>query len=508
MKKLSIYIILLTASFIFSQTQVTIPWLTLADSPWPMVKHDPQGTGRSPFVGPKTPHILWTMDMEYGIWSGPVIGPKEFLYVGTNTWLPQDTTNYFYSINPNGTLRWTFYTGETHLTNSGFWVDRDSIIYFGSQGGFVYAIDIYGNLKWKHDYGMNIFSHIMNIDLDSSIYVASADGNLYSIYKHNGDIRWQVSYDGGFGVSSPTFSPNGQTIYIVGHDSNLCALNLDGSLKWKFICRPAKVIPMVDNEGNIYIIAKVDSVGLHSISSDGTLRWSYNFTTWGSGGQTPPLSPAMDKNGNIYFPGPVQSSTRIFSVDYYGNLRWVYIFEQQDEVITVPLICDADGTVYCGSTFGYYYYAISSEGELLWKLPLDGYQVDNSGAIGSDGTLYIGTHLGSLTTGQEKTLIAIRDTVTTVQNINPSELNYSLQQNYPNPFNPVTHIRYSIPQSSRVTLKVFDILGKQVAKLVDKYQSAGEYDVIFSAGELSSGIYFYRLQAGNYTDVKKMLLLK
>ncbi len=100
------------------------------------------------------------------------------------------------------------------------------------------------------------------------------------------------------------------------------------------------------------------------------------------------------------------------------------------------------------------------------------------------------------------------DIITDVEEEPPGIYNYYLFQNYPNPFNPVTHIRYSIPQSSRVTLKVYDILGKQVAKLVDKYQNAGEYDVIFSAGELSSGIYFYRLQAGSYTDVKKMLFLK
>lgn len=507
-----IYLVLIITGFFIpynkAQNQVDIPWPTLADSPWPMVKHDPQGTGRSSFVGPKAPHIIWTMDMEYGILSGPVIGPEGFLYVGTNTWLPQDTTNYFYSINPNGTLRWTFYTGETFSTDSGFLIDVDSTIYFGSQGGYVYAVDIGGKLKWKFDYGTNIFSHVMNIDLDSSIYITSSDSNLYSIFKHNGDLRWKVKYDDGFSASSPTFSPDGQTIYIVGHDSNLYALNLDGSMKWKFICRPAKAIPMVDNEGNIYVLAQVDSFGLHSIYPNGTLRWSYNFNWFSSGGQAPPLSPAMEKNGNIYFPGPVEYATRIFSVDYYGNLRWEYIFEQQNEVITVPLICDADGTVYCGSTFGYYYYAISSEGELLWKLPLDGYMVDNSGAIGSDGTLYIGTHLGSLATGQERTLIAIRDTVTSVKNDDSRYFSYQLEQNFPNPFNSTTNIRYAIPQSCRVSIKVFDIMGNEITLLLDRYQESGSYDVIFKANDLASGIYFYQLQAGDFISTKKLILLK
>jgi len=174
----------------------------------------------------------------------------------------------------------------------------------------------------------------------------------------------------------------------------------------------------------------------------------------------------------------------------------------------MPLVVDKEGTVYCGSTWDYYYYAISSEGELLWKLPLYGYQVDNSGAIDSDGTLYIGTHLGSLVTGQEKTLIAVRDTVTSVKNMNPSELKYSPQQNYPNPFNAITHIRYSIPQSGRVELKVYDLIGNEVALLLDRYQETGSYNVVFQAENLSSGIYFYQLQSGNFRSTKKLILLR
>lgn len=477
------------------------------DSPWSMIKHDLQGTGRSPYVGPKTANIIWTMDLEYGVFSGPVIDLDGNLYVGTNTWLPQDTTNYFYSVYADGMIRWTFFTGETFSPNSGFLIGIDSTIYFASQGGFVYAVDTDGILNWKHDYGMNIFSHVINIDKDSSIYFTSADEYLYSIYKHDGEIRWKKKYDGGFGASSPIFSPDGETIYIAGHDNFLYALNLDGSLKWRFSHGPVSVIPLVDNDGNTYVIGKVDSVGLHSISPDGEIRWSYNFANW-IAGRSLLLCAAMDKNGNIYFPAPTQQKEKIISLDYYGIFRWEYAFEQPDEQIAVPLICDAEGTVYCGSTWGYYYYAISSEGELLWKLPLNGYQVDNSGAIGSDGTLYIGTHLGSLTTGQEKTLIAIRDTVTSIKTENVESLTYTLAQNYPNPFNSTTHIKYSIPKACIVAIKVYDLLGKEVSILFDGYQDSGNYDVIFQQNDLSSGIYFYQLKAKDFIAIKKLILLK
>ena len=85
---------------------------------------------------------------------------------------------------------------------------------------------------------------------------------------------------------------------------------------------------------------------------------------------------------------------------------------------------------------------------------------------------------------------------------------YKLQQNYPNPFNPITVICYKLPISSLVTIKIYDALGREVQTLVNELQNAGDHSIIFSAGNLSSGVYFYRLQAGTYHDTKKFLLLK
>jgi hypothetical protein len=85
---------------------------------------------------------------------------------------------------------------------------------------------------------------------------------------------------------------------------------------------------------------------------------------------------------------------------------------------------------------------------------------------------------------------------------------FALSQNYPNPFNPSTSIEFSIPQNSVASLKVYDILGKEVATLSDKYYSAGTYIVNFDASHLSSGVYFYKLVAGNYIETKKMILSK
>jgi hypothetical protein len=89
-----------------------------------------------------------------------------------------------------------------------------------------------------------------------------------------------------------------------------------------------------------------------------------------------------------------------------------------------------------------------------------------------------------------------------------SPVAYSLEQNYPNPFNPSTTINYALPVSGNVTLKVYNLIGQEVASLVNEFQREGSYDVRFDASKLSSGVYFYSLSAGNFTQVKKMMLVK
>ena len=100
--------------------------------------------------------------------------------------------------------------------------------------------------------------------------------------------------------------------------------------------------------------------------------------------------------------------------------------------------------------------------------------------------------------------------VGTITSVNSPELpkTYSLSQNYPNPFNPTTVINYSLPKRSFVTLTIFDDLGREVQTLVNTEQNAGSYSINFNASSLPSGAYFYRIQAGNYSQTMKLLLLK
>ncbi len=102
----------------------------------------------------------------------------------------------------------------------------------------------------------------------------------------------------------------------------------------------------------------------------------------------------------------------------------------------------------------------------------------------------------------------ISQAITGIDEVMHTPINYNLFQNYPNPFNPVTTIKYSIPQAAFVSLKVYDVLGREVASLVNDKKSAGNYKVKWNAKNFTSGIYFYRIEAGSFVQTNKMILLK
>lgn len=110
--------------------------------------------------------------------------------------------------------------------------------------------------------------------------------------------------------------------------------------------------------------------------------------------------------------------------------------------------------------------------------------------------------------GRGMAVLTVIDGTTNVENEKEIPTNFELSQNYPNPFNPTTTINYQITKNDFVSLKVYDILGNEVATLVNEEKATGSYEINFDASSLSSGTYFYKLQAGSFIESKKMLLLK
>ena len=134
---------------------------------------------------------------------------------------------------------------------------------------------------------------------------------------------------------------------------------------------------------------------------------------------------------------------------------------------------------------------------------------DNENAIGANHEFNLFANAYYVETLDTFGIMGLKDWVTDVENITETlPTDYSLNQNYPNPFNPSTIINFSIPNEGFVTLSVYNSIGQQVATLVNESKPAGTYQVDFIAEGLTSGIYFYQITSGNFSETKKMMLLK
>lgn len=132
----------------------------------------------------------------------------------------------------------------------------------------------------------------------------------------------------------------------------------------------------------------------------------------------------------------------------------------------------------------------------------------NTSVTSAVGQNFVGTMQQGNTRIESGFLFPVLITAVDENGVKQIPMSYKLYQNYPNPFNPGTTIQFDIPKLSKVTLKIIDMLGREVAILVDEQLQPGEHKVIFDTGKLTSGVYFYRLQAEEFSATKKLMLLK
>ncbi len=219
--------------------------------------------------------------------------------------------------------------------------------------------------------------------------------------------------------------------------------------------------------------------------------------------------------------GPVSTgyiNALLMKIDLFGNVVWTrnYGGNLSDSGNSVDVALDG-GFFITGITNAIWYihrgnmwvFRTNSEGDMRWErtynLALNNYAW--SGVQTSDGG-YIMTGLVGYGFGGDLWLAKLASEPTGIQD-NPSEVTtYILDQNYPNPFNSRTIIRYAIPQSGFVRLSVYNVFGKEIARLVNKQQTSGQYKVEFESHRLTSGVYFYRLEARDLTKMHKMILVK
>ncbi len=233
-----------------------------------------------------------------------------------------------------------------------------------------------------------------------------------------------------------------------------------------------------------------------------------------------------DNLGNVYVTG--YSYDDLTSEDYTtikyspeGQQEWVskYNGAGGDFDIATSIKSDIKGDIY---VTGYSYDFNSKENYATVKYNSSGVEqwteIYNGASNGSDlaSTLFSDINDNIYVTGYsydgpnsvDYVTLKYTQTVGITQNSNSIVNEFELKQNYPNPFNPVTKINYELPITNYVSLKIFDISGKEVSILVNQVQTKGSYEVSFDASDLTSGIYFYKLETKNFSSTKKMLLVK
>lgn len=195
---------------------------------------------------------------------------------------------------------------------------------------------------------------------------------------------------------------------------------------------------------------------------------------------------AATSDSGVYFSSD-QGNSWISRNIGLSNLRAQKIFFVKDN-----LLVSTWGGLYISNNFGE-----------SWNSFNDGLEniVANSFTI-DDSNIYVGTNFGGVYKRK------ISEIITHIKSVLPTT--YKLEQNYPNPFNPETTIEYQLPTPGLVTLTVYDLLGREVATLVNEFKNAGSYNYQFSIlnYQLASGVYFYRLQSGSYSETKKLVLVK
>ncbi len=325
---------------------LTVSHAQLATSPWPVFRHDLANTGLSQYdTSGNTGQLRWSFAVSAA--TSPTIGVDGTIYVGA-----YDSKLYgvLYAVNPNGTLKWKFATGN--IITSAPTIATDGTIYIGSEDANFYAINPNGTLKWK--FATNEVAFTPAIAADGTIYVCDELGKFYAL-DQEGTLDWEVPPgDGGYGCqfAAPAIGPDGTIYFTQGAPTTLVAFD----------------------------------------PTDGTVKWLM-FPGSGDNGRAVGATPAIGADGTIYLAGEPQglaSPGFIEAVNPDGTEKWLLSISTDGFESSASI--GADGTIYVGSN-NYNLYAVNSDGTQKWMFAaagiLGGGGITGSPAIGADGTVYV-----------------------------------------------------------------------------------------------------------------------
>ncbi|MBK8946641.1 MAG: PQQ-binding-like beta-propeller repeat protein [Ignavibacteriae bacterium] len=491
--------------------------------------------------------LKWELDIGSEIRCPPIIDQDGWIYITTSDWKLQ-------VINPSGIKIWEFKDVNNHPPAIGFTtinsLENEKVIYIASApwNYEMYALNKSGDIIWTFQAGGECYSP--SIGEDGSIYFGSRDKNIYAL-NPDGSEKWKYYTEEQFEApfTSPAIDKDG-SIYLTYYHGTFYALDSNGTLKWKYDNESSvfyESSPIIGNDGTLYIMS--NNGILIALNQDGTKKFGFD-TDFYSGYFTPTIG----KNGNIYI-----NSLGFCMLNPNGEL--IYKFDLPNNRYSSPTI-NNDGTIYTIS--GNSLYALETEckglADSLWSkiggnkfnsgmshYIIPGFSVDSlSGNIpftvqfsdtsygnvfnrhwdfgdGQTSTeknpvhtyaypdsftvmLIISNPSKSDTLTKENYIVALNSTGIAGNTDLPKE--YKLYENYPNPFNPETNIEFDVKEATKVKLKVYNITGQLITTIVDKTMERGHYKYQFNGSNLSSGIYFYRIDMGNYTSIKKMILIK
>ncbi|NOS86067.1 MAG: T9SS type A sorting domain-containing protein [Ignavibacteria bacterium] len=426
-----------------------------------------------------------------------------------------------------------------------------------NQGSFnmlTIKYDPAGNVLWLQRYNgpsnMGDFSRKTVCDVANNIFItgfsetSAATNDLVTIkYNPSGILQWVNN----FGVSVPDIfdmklDPTTRNIYVCGAlspstngvaflekipptgiMSNLQIFDYVSSDGYEAFTSLA-----VNNAGtDIYVTGRSwsgpafgDDYITVKYNSSLFLQWSQRYNGLGSGMDIA-HSLVIDNNENVYSAGFSDGgASALFDVAIakYSTLGVPLGFQryntgQINEVVYKMKIDPAQNIYLTGMINNdvlllKYNNALTLQWAKTYNSPAN---EDDSAVdimLANTGDIYLAGTSRGIGTGNDFLTIKYSQTVGIVQISADIPKAFALSQNYPNPFNPETNIRFDIPNDADVKIVVYDMLGRVVQLLADEFKQAGSYEVSFDASAISSGTYFYKITAGNFTDIKKMVLIK
>ncbi|MBI5403003.1 MAG: T9SS type A sorting domain-containing protein [Ignavibacteriae bacterium] len=386
----------------------------------------------------------------------------------------------------NAYSQWTPSNGLTNNNVTSFSYVEPTIFATLYEGGIFKSTD--NGANWNYS---GLDNRILNSSLcyNNKIYAGASTGIFYSA---NNGLNWSPLSGGLPIVSIKTFSVSNSFIFAGGFNllGDFCLFkSSNNGVNWSTTNLINQTINALTAFNNLIFAGTYNGI---YISSNQGSNWILsnngltNHTIW-----------SITRSDNNIYTG---TNNGIYLTSNQGQ-SWVNISNSSTSQAILSVVVHESKIIVGTYSNGIY---LSTDQGTTWLnknqgfnqiFPINVLIISNNFLIAGTRGNYVWRRLLSEIIGIQKIGSNIPD-------------KYSLSQNYPNPFNPSTNIKYQITNNKLVTLKVFDILGKEIATLVKEKQNAGTYEATFDGSGLTSGIYFYRLTCGDFSETKRMVLIK